>query len=355
MSLWNQFNFLKDTSQHGPSKVIDPGEFWWKNQGKSKTAIGRGAAVYLAKGSSALLGDEIANGGEGKIFRLQGSKNTLIKIYKASIRRHPGRSKEMEERIGAMTEISALMKHKRFAWPRNQLYDQNGGFIGFGMRALAGRSLHHLGTLQQLEENHPDWNRLHLARIAWNIAKGLHFLHQHNVLIGDLNPGNIHYSEDCRVHFLDCDSYQVSVGNRYFPCPGLVDLYTSPEILRDARLAGRRKPESEYFVYAILVFQLLMFGLHPFSRREQMDPVKAMRDQESPWIRDNLTGTPMGAWNGYWYSLPDSIKQQFRKAFQQPHQPRSRPDLPSWMGVLEECVKAMAKTPRLARIPRFKN
>lgn len=315
-----------------------------------------GDLVYSANGNKTMLGCEIASGGEGRVFALARKPEVFIKIYKKSILKEPSDREKARQRIVAMCSVTKLAKNHRFSWPRYPVFNEHSEFIGFGMARVPGGNLHGIGSLVQVREKYPDWNRAQLARIAYNFMSGLNFLHSHRVLVGDLNPGNIQFcSRELKTYFIDCDSYQIQTEDASFASPGFVDLYTAPEILNNTSLNQMRSPESEYFSAAILAFHLLMFGLHPFARRGEGDPVSNMRRGSCPWVEDELTSTPMGSWNGYWYGLPRYVQDQFKRAFAKPRWPQSRPDFGSWKNVLKRYCDEMRRCPRRAEIPVFED
>jgi DNA-binding helix-hairpin-helix protein with protein kinase domain len=318
------------------------------------TRLKAGDCIYSANRIKAVLGEEIASGGEGRVFALVNKPGVLIKIYKKNLLKSSALKEAAQQRIEAMAGVTALAKHRRFAWPRYPVFDQQSEFIGFGMARLPGHNLHAIGSLAQIREKFPTWDRTQLVRIALNLVSGLHFLHAHQVIVGDLNPGNIQFCEqELKTYFIDCDSYQIKTEQALFPAPGFVDLYTAPEILKSPSSHEIRSPESEYFSASILVFYLLMFGLHPFARRGEGDPVTNMLQGMSPWLDDELLHTPMGSWNGYWRALPLYVRNQFIRAFAKPRWPDSRPDLASWQTILSRYLKDILKKPGLGRIPDF--
>lgn len=60
------------------------------------------------------------------------------------------------------------------------------------------------------------------------ILKKLKYLHDRNVILGDINPNNILVVSPTEVYFVDTDSYQIEG----FPCPVGTINFTAPEIQR---------------------------------------------------------------------------------------------------------------------------
>lgn len=266
----------------------------------------------------------------------------LVKIYKKKFLHDPDDREEAYRRVEAMCGVKELSENRRFAWPKYPVFNDNREFVGFGMTRVPGENLEAISSLAQIQEKYPHWNRYQIARILHNLVSGLQFLHANCVLVGDLNPGNIQFCpSELKVYFIDCDSYQIKIGRRHLSCPGYVDRYTAPEILEAASPKVVRTPESEYFSAAILIFSLLMFGLHPFSRRGAESEVANLLQGTCPWVKWSLKSTPMGPWQDHWCTLPKYLQNQFKRSFAKPRYPRSRPDLASWRKVLNRYCREL--------------
>ena len=84
----------------------------------------------------------------------------------------------------------------------------------------------------------PEWNRETLVQVASGFAKLLEILHENNVLMGDVNAGNImvHPKNPWNVYLVDCDSYQIA---DIFPCPVGKEEYTHPHMAARLGMTGK--------------------------------------------------------------------------------------------------------------------
>src|SRR5262249_58101012 len=118
----------------------------------------------------------------------------------------------------------------------------------------------------------PEASWAFLIYVAANIARAVAALHEHGLVIGDLNPKNILVTRKATVYLLDVDSFQVSAEGKTYRCEGGFPEYTPPELQGVAFREVDRAQEHDCFGLAVGVFQLLflggppVFGRHPHAR-----------------------------------------------------------------------------------------
>ena len=85
--------------------------------------------------------------------------------------------------------------------------------------------------------------------------------------MGDLKPQNVLVCpRSLRVTVVDTDSFQIAGrGGRLHGCPVITPEYTAPELHRQGLSRARRTPASDAFALAVIVYQLLLGGSHPFE------------------------------------------------------------------------------------------
>jgi len=93
-------------------------------------------------------------------------------------------------------------------------------------------------------------------------------LHDRDYVIGDLNETNVLVAPTALVTVIDADSFQVTERHpgriTFYPCPVGRPEYTPPELQGRHFPDEVRRPEQDTFALAVLIFQLLMDGSHPF-------------------------------------------------------------------------------------------
>ena len=160
------------------------------------------------------------------------------------------------------------------AWPERALQDETGQVVGFLMpRAPDG--YHQLvrycsrGARRELEaERGSAYTRLELLNIARNVAEAFQCVHEQHCLVGDVNHTNILVDRDTgSVFLIDVDSFQVTdertgVTHR---CDVGKDEFTPPHLLNRQLGSVDRTPDDDGFGLAILIFEILMDGVHPYD------------------------------------------------------------------------------------------
>lgn len=210
------------------------------------------------------LGALLAKGGEGAVFEVAGRPDRVAKIYLKDI------TPERADKLLAMQRLLTPRLAALTAWPDELLHGGNGKVVGFLMPNLRGsKDIHTLyGPKSRLAEfPQADWRLL--VRAALNTARAFAVLHESGCLVADVNHGGIRVAPDATVKLIDCDSFQVSWGQRTFVCEVGVENFTPPEMQGKSFRAMPRTANHDNFGLAVMVFHLLMLGRHPFAGRFQ--------------------------------------------------------------------------------------
>jgi DNA-binding helix-hairpin-helix protein with protein kinase domain len=219
------------------------------------------AALYGEDGRPLDLGDRIGKGGEGEVFEVAGHTDRVAKIYNSA----PG--PEQEEKLLAMARLRTDRLLKLTAWPVGVLrLGRHGPVRGLLMPRVEGRPIHLLYSPKSRHANFPEASWAFLIAAAANVARSMAVVHEHGHVVADVNQGNILVSARATVALIDCDSFQVRDGERVFLCNVGVGPYVPPE-LQGGSLRVLRTSNHDGFGLAVLIFQLLFLGRHPFSGR----------------------------------------------------------------------------------------
>lgn len=215
-----------------------------------------------SKRERVLLGAELGRGGEGAVFSLDGDATVAAKIYLS------GRADERREKILAMVAGRWSERSPNVAFPIDVLFDTSQRFVGFTMRCIdKQKPIHSLYSPTSRKTEFPKANFRFLIRVALNIARCVANVHSTGCVIGDINHSGILVAEDATVTLIDCDSFQVATPSRLFPCKVGVPEFTPPE-LQGKRLSDiKRSANHDAFGLAVLLFNLLFMGRHPFAGR----------------------------------------------------------------------------------------
>ena len=183
-------------------------------------------------------------------------------------------------------------------------------------------------------------------RIARNLCRVVDALHRAGYVIGDLNESNILVSNRALVTLVDLDSVQVRAGDRIYRCPVAKAEYVPPELQGKTFREVTRTPAHDRYGLAILIFLLLMEGVHPFAgvyRGEgEPPPLEAnMADRRSPYLPGGMlapvpTAPPFKL-------LPGTVQRLMRRALGAP--PWRRPTAASWERALAGLEQALRPCP----------
>lgn len=296
-------------------------------------------------GAPIALGVELAHGGEAVVYRVHDRPEALAKIYAPP---RPGYKQKLTwMRSNPPVDPSRAAGHASIAWPRELLYDGNGRFAGYLMPHVADAVLLlEVFNPRRRARTLPAFDRRYLHRTARNLASAVAALHRRGYVIGDLNQSNVLVTPRALITLIDTDSFQVQhIGETQivtYPCPvGMVE-YTPPELQGQSFRAIVRQPEHDCFGLAVLAFQLLMDGSHPFRGRwlGQGEPPPLAEKIAQGWF-------PYGAPPPKGLAPPDTapslavlhprLDAALRRCFIDGHaNPRLRPSAEEWEQALGE-------------------
>jgi DNA-binding helix-hairpin-helix protein with protein kinase domain len=299
--------------------------------------------VFDPLGDPKNLGDLIAKpGGEGSVYELKDKPNILVKVY------HPEKLKINRElyqsKIEAMVGLKDLFSDVDVCWPLLSVYDSSKLWVGYAMKQGTGIPMRYLAHGVAYRKHFPNLNRVILCEFLLSFIKNVEILHSKNVYIGDYNLLNFLCEQGMnKVTMIDCDSYQISIGGRNFPCPvGSPDLTPLEHHNKDFSQIIRTK-NSEEFSLAIIIFECLMLGRHPYDTVGGDDPVTNLRNSNFPY-GTGRSGIPVGPWYNIWSHVPYRIKKLFIQTFAEGvHSPDKRPSVKNWHDEISIYLQEMNK------------
>lgn len=308
------------------------------------SSIQPGHPSITAKSGRVLLGSELGQGREGCVVALENDAARAAKLFHEP-------TAERLEKLAVMLRIRPEEPYPNYrltAWPDELLY-QDGHVIGYLMPRVAEAEvgLVYLNPYLRASANLHFDERFLLA-CASNLAQAVRIVHACGHCINDLHPQNILFSRnDARPTLIDCDSFHIvdpATGRAFSSRMGFAG-YTARENLERG---PRADPEcQDRFALAVMLYQLLMEGLHPF------DNISWEGDDDPPDVDGKIR-------SGYWaYTrsqpfpggpppdappfefLPASVQALFTQCFDAGHEdPWSRPSSLDWVRILQNVYRS---------------
>lgn len=288
------------------------------------------------------IGTQIGRGGEGSVHEVQNDHSLVAKIY----HKRP-LPEEQVAKLQAMVSCWSSPLETIAAWPRSVLFDPiSRKPCGILMTRMDdARPLHELYGTTNRRRHFPDVGWHHLVLAARNTAAAFQTLHAANILVGDVNQGNLLVDKRMCVRMIDCDSFQLTSNGRTFVCPVGTPHFTPPELQSQKLRDTTRTQNHDRFGLAILIFHLLFVGRHPFAGRYRgagdLPIEKAIAERRFAFSRNRaVTMVDPPPASLLLEDMPDSIGELFEAAFRSEGDANARPTPIKWVQELEGLMKA---------------
>ena len=224
------------------------------------------------------LGPALNKGGAaGIVHAIEGESTRVVKLYNAETLRTNGVS--YQSKLESMLAHPPLLPDPpkshgspvagaivQLAWPLAIARDNRGKFVGFAMPAIEIKHTIELENVlldrqaRALGLRHDLGAKLVLAH---NLAAVVAGIHAQGHAIVDLKPLNLmFYKQDLFMAVLDCDGFYISVPGGARDAPQVTPGYTAPEYVEEIITLPEQQ---DRFALAVIIFQLLNFGIHPYT------------------------------------------------------------------------------------------
>jgi DNA-binding helix-hairpin-helix protein with protein kinase domain len=259
----------------------------------------------------------LGKGGEGCVYELSNYPSLVLKLYNEPV------SETKIRKLRLMASIKNVQLENYTAWVNDIVTDHQGTVRGFVMKKLVNYvPLHMLFGPMDRKKLFPEKGYNFLVHVARNLATAFYTCHEAGLIIGDVNEGNILVNSQGMVAFIDCDSFQIKDNFIYHYCEVGVPRYTPPELLEKLSFNNIiRTINSDSFSMAILIFQLLFLGRHPFAGKnnstDNVDEETAIKKQWFAFSIYNKTNKLLPPLDSYDIKyLPISLIDLFHKSFE---------------------------------------
>ncbi len=227
---------------------------------------------YDSQNQSCITTEVIGSGGEGTVYVCENS-DLVAKIY------HEPMTDEKAEKLRWMAAHKNDQLSKIAAWVVDVLRDApDGKVVGFLMPNIKAKEIHELYSLKSRRIYFPEATWHFLVHTAANLARAFYILHKNSHIMGDINHGNCVVLADGTVKLIDCDSYSIKTDKTRYTCEVGVATHLAPELQGVNLRAVERLEKHDNFGLAVIIFQLLFLGRHPFAGNYSGEQDKSLED-----------------------------------------------------------------------------
>ncbi len=292
----------------------------------------------IVDGVNVQLGKRLGRGGEGEVFALENDDRAL-KVYTSTD------TQQREAKILSIVNRKIAQQSSWVAFPLAIARHSDGRFAGFVMKRVTGhKPLFELYSPGARKKHFPKADFRFLIRTAANVSRAVASVHRTGCVIGDINHSGILISDEAKVALIDADSFQIIDGANKFLCRVGVPEYTPPE-LQGKKLSGVvRTANHDAFGLAVVIFQLLFMGRHPFVgafAKGDMPMERAIFEHRFVYSRMRDVGMTRPPGAASLADFPREVADAFEQAFN-PNAER-RPSAETWINILVNLESAVTQ------------
>jgi hypothetical protein len=289
----------------------------------------------------------VKSGGAGSVYLLRESPQLVAKLYHPTVD-HATYARKVAAMLRLSPDLPDLVDGGRrmvqIAWPTSLLHDRHGRFAGFLMPAVDVQATSELELILQEKQARASGLPIGLGpkvTLAANLAAVVAALHARHHYIVDLKPVNLRfYRQSLHMAMLDCDGLSIQGEGERFPAPQFTPDYLAPEFQRSGITTDGEQAQDR-FALAVVIFQLLNFGIHPYTGRPSASNVPT-----------DIPGRIAGRWYAYGAGgntgiapnpgsghgrMPSELRAMFDRAFES--RGHGRPAPHEWQALLESFAR----------------
>ena len=285
-------------------------------------------------------GARLGAGGQGQVFRASlGGTPVAVKLLRSV---EVPRLEALRQLPAACASYATLPQAVLHHW-RDGARAEAAGYVMPCIPPESGLSAARLFNFDELQRlRRFTWRDAVLAALL--LAEAVAALHTEGVVIGDLNPENVIFSQAAapagwRAVLLDSDSFQIrGADGQRFHCGVARPLYTAPELVGCDLSRTWREVSSDHFALAVLVYQLLLHD-HPYDNAiNTAEPDLPISDKIRRGLYPHAASVPAGLRASPARPAPQEVSAELAEAFQRSfgQEPQLRPTAAEWVLLLRQ-------------------
>ncbi len=299
------------------------------------------------------LGQELRREGKGKIYQILETPSLAAKIYPPR-ERIPSTAEKLELMLADPPENDFNANNVSIAWPVDLLVSENNNqeIVGYLMPKRKDAipidryyNPNLLKTKKYRNSSFESFNRDFYSpyRIGINLAAAFRSIHAKGYAIGDINESNILVTQSGSIVIVNTDSFQICnlATNEIYYCSTSNPEFAPPELQGKDLTKIHRTPQQDLFGLGILIFKLLMSGIHPYdgiflsTDEAAMARAKPIRFGHFPYGNRKIPYYPPSEAPPFNYLHP-RLQELFINCFEKGHShPPIRPTAIAWEEALQ--------------------
>lgn len=237
-------------------------------------------------------------GGEGAVYKTY--HNFLAKVYKPQHQTYQNFKKLLKM-------IQTPIDNPHIVWPKDIIY-KDSNFLGYVMDNIQTKeSLDDL-----LVHSFKGYTSLDRLDIIVALLKNIQYLHDRNIIIGDLKLDNILVQSKDDVYIIDTGSFQIED----YPCVVFNLEYSEKKFTNDELKKELRTVESEYYPINRIMFEILLLR-SPHSSPDNIEIGSEEKRGFSYPLDIPTDHSQIHRLHKPWFSLPVKIRENFYYYFKE--------------------------------------
>jgi serine/threonine protein kinase len=232
-------------------------------------------------------------GGEGNVYHTY--HNLMCKLFRGHHQNYFNHKKIIDM-------LSIEINNTFIIWPKDMVYFNN-TFVGFVMDEVKGSV-----TLDDLRDTGFNGYRvLDRFKLALAFLKHVSYLHQKNIIIGDIKLPNVLVKSPEELFIIDTGSFQVFD----YPCTVFTKEYTNKQYTSDSLKKQLRDVEDEYYAVNKVIFELMMLkGPHYSPDSIEIDLDSLIRPFTYK-LKPPRSANNLFAHEQIWFGLSERMREYF--------------------------------------------
>jgi hypothetical protein len=233
-------------------------------------------------------------GGEGVVYKTY--HNFRCKLYFEKYQSYFNHKKLKDM-------LSLNVTNDFIVWPKDVVYHNN-TFVGYIMDDITNAA-----DLDKMrDEAFNRYSYKERINIVYEFLKHIKYLHDRNIIIGDMKFENVLVKNDKNVFIIDTGSFQVLD----YPCPVFTKGFTNISYTSEKLKNELRQIEDEYFAINKIIFEIIM-GKSPFysTTNGMIDNDDLHQTFGYQVTEPKILEEPIRQDLKHWYNLPKRIREYF--------------------------------------------